>query len=221
MILGLEPRRIWGMMLRSLYVDRHNPSQVFELAIVPVLELLVWGLLTIWIQREGLELPRAIELFLGARVLWVFMYRTQTAVVLTFLEDMWTRNLINVFVTPVRVGEILLSSGCLGAMKALITAIVLTLACWAIYQTNLIALGITGAGAIVTLLVMGWAFGIFTAAVILRHGTVVQSITWAIPIALQPISAVYYPIEVLPAWLQPLAMCSPRHTSSKACATSS
>ncbi|MCK6548844.1 ABC transporter permease [Myxococcota bacterium] len=204
-----RPRVVKGLLLRTFYVDRHNPGQLVDVVLIPVLDLLVWGLLTLYIKRSGVQLPKVLELVLGARVLWAFLYRSQTTVALTFLEDIWSRNFVNVFVSPVRLSEVFAATGALSMFKASLGAIVLTIATRVLYQADVLALGITGLLAIASLFLMGWALGVATAAIILRWGTSVQALTWALPIALQPISAVYYPVSMLPSWLQGFAMIFP------------
>lgn len=202
-------RVVQGLLLRTLYVDRRNPGQLVDVLVIPVLDLLVWGLLTLWMQRSGVQLPRVLELLLGARVLWTFLYRTQTTVALSFLEDIWSRNFVNVFVTPVRLGEVFTATALLSFAKATVAASVLTAATWLLYDTNLVGLGATGLLGMLTLFVMGWSLGVVTAGLILRYGTTIQALTWALPIILQPVSAVYYPVTMLPAPLQWFASILP------------
>ncbi|MBI4860068.1 MAG: ABC transporter permease, partial [Candidatus Riflebacteria bacterium] len=175
----------------------------------PVMDLIVWGSVSVWMQKTGGQIPRAVDVLLGALVLWTILYRAQLGVTVAFLEDMWSRNFVNVFVSPVRLSELLVATGILSATKALLTGLVLVPLAWGLYGCDVLSQGVTGSLALLILLGLGWALGIVTTGLILRYGHAAEALAWGIPFLIQPISAVFYPVWVLPALLPPLALALP------------
>jgi ABC-2 type transport system permease protein len=182
---------------------------MMEVVFWPVMDLLVWGYMSAWIQKSGAKLPYLVDYLLGALVLWTILYRSQLGVTVAFLEDIWSRNFVNIFVTPMRLSELLVATGIISTVKALLTAVVLVPLAWLLYGSNLLVLGPTAFLAVFILLLMGWGLGIVTTALILRYGHAAEALAWGIPFLIQPISAVFYPVDILPAWLRPISFLLP------------
>jgi ABC-2 type transport system permease protein len=142
-------------------------------------------------------------------IFWDILYRAQQAVTISFLEDIWARNLLNIFIAPVRISEFIAATYLVGFVKILITVGVLAgLAAW-LYSWNLFQMGYALIPLFANLLLMGWAVGMVTTALIMRWGQSAEALAWGIPFMIQPVAAVFYPLSVLPAWLQPIARCIP------------
>jgi ABC-2 type transport system permease protein len=146
---------------------------------------------------------------LGAMSFWDILYRAQQGVTLSFLEDVWSRNLLNVFVAPVRVGEFVLATYIVGLFRIIVTVGVLGALAYALYSFNLFTLGMSLIPFFVNLLLMGWALGMVTTALIMRWGQAAEALAWGVPFLIQPVAAVFYPLDVLPRWLQPIALGIP------------
>jgi ABC-2 type transport system permease protein len=201
--------RVRGLILRNVYLHRRSLPRLMEIVFWPVMDLMVWGYVSVWMQRSGAGLPRAVDFLLSGLVLWTILYRSQLGVTVAFLEDIWHRNFVNIFVTPVRLSELLVATGLLSAAKSLATGLVLVPLARTWYGADVLALGATGVLALLVLLSMGWALGIVTTALILRWGHAGEALAWGIPFLIQPLSAVFYPVDVLPAWLRPIALVLP------------
>jgi ABC-2 type transport system permease protein len=200
---------IRGLLLRNVFLHKRSRPRVMEVVFWPVMDLLVWGYMSVWIQQSGGKLPHLVDYLLGALVLWTILYRSQLGVTVAFLEDIWSRNFVNIFVTPVRLSELLVATGIISAVKALLTAMVLVPLAWLLYGSNLLVLGPTALGSVFILLLMGWAVGIVTTALILRYGHAAEALAWGIPFLIQPISAVFYPADILPWWIRPVSFLLP------------
>lgn len=205
--MNLGPIR--GLILRNVYLHKRSLPRMMEIVFWPVMDLMVWGNVSIWMRSTGGTLPKAVDFLLGALVLWTVLYRAQLGVTVAFLEDIWSRNFVNVFVTPVSLTELLVATGIISAAKALATGAFLVPLAWLLYGTDVLSLGFTGVWALLVLLLMGWSLGIATTALILRYGHAAEALAWGIPFLIQPISAVFYPVAVLPAWLRPAALVLP------------
>ncbi|WP_267594887.1 ABC transporter ATP-binding protein/permease [Carbonactinospora thermoautotrophica] len=198
-------RRVLGVVLRDFYVLRRSVPRAFEIVYWPLVELLIWGYLSVFLQ--GRDVPMTITALLGGVLLWQILFRSQSEVSLSFLEDVWSRNLLNVFSSPLSGGEYRLVL--FGALKlALGTAVMATLA-FLLYGFGLFSLGPALLPFVVLLLVMGWALGIATVAVVIRFGQSAEVIAWALAFAFQPFAAVFYPVDVLPPVMRAVAQLVP------------
>ena len=184
---------IQALVLRYLFLYTRSPMRLVELIFWPVVELVIWGYLTLFIQENTTgDFPRIIVFLLGAMILWDVIFRAQQGVAISFLEDVWTRNLLNVFVAPVRTVEYLAATFCVGFLR-----IIFTLG-WALLPFFM------------NLMVSGWALGMISTALILRWGQAAESLAWAVPFFIQPFIAVFYPVSAIkPEWVQTISWALP------------
>jgi ABC-2 type transport system permease protein len=214
-------RVIWALVLRYIFLYTRNPIRLVEMIFWPLVDLLVWGNLTLFLQRNTTQEFGGFILFLlGAMILWDILFRAQQGVAISFLEDVWTRNLLNVFVAPVRTTEYLAATFMVGVLRIGVTGIVLGLVSWIAYQFNIFTLEWWLVPFFLNLMVFGWSLGMISTALILRWGQAAESLAWAVPFFIQPVVAVFYPVADMPSWSQPLAWCFPATYVLKACARS-
>ncbi|MBI5685512.1 MAG: ABC transporter permease [Verrucomicrobia bacterium] len=203
-------RRITALLLRYLLLYRQSWTRIMEIFFWPVMDLLVWGFLTSYLLQVGSsQVPALITFLIGSMIFWDLLYRAQQSVTISFLEDVWARNLLNIFVAPVTIGEFLTATFALGIIKVLVNGLVLALLAWALYAFNIFQLGFTLIPFVLSLMLMGWAMGMVTVALIMRWGHAAEALAWGIPFLVQPLSAVFYPVSVLPVWLHPIAWALP------------
>lgn len=199
-----------ALVLRYLYLYTRHPVRFVELIFWPLVDLLVWGFLTMYLQKQGTgEFPTTISFLIGAMILWDVLFRSQQGVAISFLEDVWTRNLLNVFVAPVRTVEYVAATCLVGVLRVMVTLVVLMTVAALAYSFNLGSLGIALLPFLANLILFGWFLGMISTALIMRWGQAAESLAWAVPFFIQPLAAVFYPVSVLPAWLQPIAMALP------------
>ncbi len=199
--------RISALLLRYLYLYRHSLARAGEVFFWPVMDLLVWGFVTDYLRR--MVLPEAVVFFLGGLILWDVLYRAQMAITLSLTEEVWVKNLLNIFIAPISIVELLLTTCLMGVIRAAVNAIVLGTLAYLFYAFNLLHLGLALLPFLASLLLFGWAVGMCTMALVLRFGQAAEALVWGVPFLLQPISAVFYPLDVLPSWLQTLALLLP------------
>lgn len=203
-------RIIGALVLRYLFLYTRSPMRLVELVFWPVVDLVVWGNVTVFIQRNtNVAFGNEILFLLGAMILWDIMFRAQQGVAISFLEDVWTRNLLNVFVAPVRTTEYVSATFIVGMMRITVTAVVLSLISWFGYAFNVFQLEWWLIPFFANLMLFGWSLGMISTALILRWGQAAESLAWAIPFFFQPVVAVFYPVQDMPAWSQPIAWCFP------------
>lgn len=205
----MNPRRVGALALRYTFLYTRSVPRVAEMFFWPVMDLLVWGFITVYLMRLQKQIPAAVTFLLGSMIFWDILYRAQQAVTISFLEDIWARNLLNIFVAPIRMSEFIAATYVVGFVKILITVGVLTTLAWLFYSWNLFQMGFNLIPLFVNLLLMGWAVGMVTTAMIMRWGQSAEALAWGIPFLIQPAAAVFYPLNVLPRWLQPISLCIP------------
>jgi ABC-2 type transport system permease protein len=199
--------RIGALLLRYLYLYRRSAARMMGILFWPFMDLCVWGFLTSYLERFAA--PSAVTFLLGAVIFWDIFYSAQQAITLSITEEIWARNILNIFVAPVRTWELLVSTCLIGVFRATLSATILAVFARLFYGFPLFAIGLSLVPFYFSLLLFGWAMGMFTMALVLRFGQAAEALIWGIPFLIQPISAVFYPLRVLPSWLQPVAKALP------------
>jgi ABC-2 type transport system permease protein len=199
-----------GLVMRHLLLYTRNAVRLIELVFWPAVDLLVWGFLTMFLQQHTTgDFPRFITFLIGAMIFWDVLFRSQQGLAISFLEDVWTRNLLNVFVAPVRPVDYVAAACVVGVIRVAVTVLVLVALAWAAYSFGLWQFHLLLVPFFANLLLFGWSLGMVSVALIMRWGQAAESLAWAVPFLIQPISAVFYPVSVLPSWLQPVALALP------------
>lgn len=205
--------RIKAIVMRHLYLYKGRSLPRFlDIFFWPVMTLLTWGFLSVYLQGAKISGGSGINflsVILGAAILWEIIIRAQQAISIYFLEDVWEKNFLNIFVSPLTLGEFFVASVILGLIRIIIVCIVLFLVSILIYNFNIFSLGLPLIGYIGNLFMFGLAVALFINAVILRFGTSAQVLAFGIIFLIQPISAVFYPISILPIWAQYTAKLLP------------
>jgi ABC-2 type transport system permease protein len=201
--------RITALMARHLYLYRRSLPRVLEIFYWPFLDLTIWGFITLYLARHQSEVPAFVTFLLGALILWDMLFRSQQAVTLSFLEDLWARNLVNIFASPLKPSEFLAAIMALSVLKVVAVSIVMTVCALVFYSYNVLLIGLWLLPFVMNLVVTGWVIGLFTTSLIMRFGQESAILAWSMVFLFQPISCVFYPLDVLPRWLQPLAWANP------------
>ena len=203
-------RRVWGLMYRHLALYRRSWPRLLELAYWPVLQMCIWGFTASFLAaRMGSTAALAGATLLGGVLLWEVALRSQMGVAISFLEEMWSRNLGHVFVSPMRPWELVAALILISAIRMAIGVLPAILVAWLLYAYNLFALGPVVVLFFMNLMIMGWAVALGVVSLILRHGAGAEALAWSVLFGLTPFSAVFYPVAVLPAVLQPIALALP------------
>ena len=95
-------RRIAALLLRHSYLMRSSPTRLFDLMYWPLLQMVVWGFITVFLARHSSWVIQAGGVLIGAVLLWDVLVRGQFGMTLSLLEEMWSRNLANLMMTPLR-----------------------------------------------------------------------------------------------------------------------
>ena len=202
-------RRIGGMVLRHWYVIRSSVPRTAELVFWPLVSMLMWGFLQTYLAQTTSLAARAAGLFVGGVLLWDILVRSQLGFAVAFLEEVWSRNLGHLMMSPLRPFELVASLMVVSLIKLVVAMVPVALLAYTFFGFNLLSLGIAFAAFFANLVIMSWALGLISTGAVLRWGMAAESIAWLIVFLLLPIACVYYPVSTLPDWLQPLALALP------------
>ncbi len=203
-------RRIWGLMYRHISLYRASWPRLLELAYWPTLQLCIWGFTaSFFAARLGSPGTVAAGALLGGVLLWEVALRTQMGVAIGFLEEIWSRNLGHVFVSPLRPWELVAALVGMSALRVAVGLAPALLLAWVLYEFNIFSIGLVLIPFAINLMAMGWWVALGVVSLILRHGAGAEALAWSVLFGLTPFSAVFYPVSVLPKSVQPIALALP------------
>jgi ABC-2 type transport system permease protein len=196
-------RRIWGLTYRHLALYRRSWPRVVELMYWPVLQMLVWGFVTAYLAGVQNNVASvAAGVLLGGVLLWEVAIRSQMGFAISFLEEIWSRNLGHLFVSPLRPRELVAGLIAMSMLRMLVGVLPAVALAWLLYGFGLFALGPVVVLFFACLMAMGWAVALGVTALILRHGAGAEALAWSVLFGLTPFAAVFYPLSTLPVALQ-------------------
>ena len=202
-------RRINTMVLRYIYLVRGSWPRILELFYWPAVQLILWGFISEFFVTNSTWLMQASGVLLAAVLLWDVMFRGHLGVSLAFFEEMYSRNLGHLFASPLRPWELVGALLLISLIRTLIGVGGAALLAIPLFDYSIFGLGLPLLGFFANLLVMGWAIGLLVSGLVLRYGLGAESFAWVSIFAIAPLSGIYYPISVLPDWLQAVAWALP------------
>lgn len=202
-------QRVGAMVLRYTYLMRHSWPRLLELAYWPTVQMILWGFLNQFLMQHSTWVAQAAGLLIAAVLLWDVLFRGQLGVSVVFFEELYARNLGHLFVSPLRPYELVTSLLVISLLRTLIGTGTAALLAIPFYHYSIFTMGLPLLAFFTNLLVMGWAIGLLVSALVLRYGLGAENLAWAVIFAVAPVSGVYYPVSVLPGWLQPVAHALP------------
>lgn len=198
-------RRVGALIVRYLLLYRRNLSRVLELFFWPLADLVLWGFISLYLVRDSDNVPLFVSFFLGAVIFWGILTRSSIATATSYLEDVWTRNLLNVFASPIRLREYIVALITTSFLQIIGNFVFLFLLAYVLYSFNIFSLGISLVFFFINLLIMGWSIGIFSVSMITRFGQTAEILAWALVFIFQPFAAVFYPLSIMPHAVQVIA----------------
>lgn len=202
-------QRISAISFQHLLRLRHSLEEVVETFYWPLMDVIIWGLMTSYLSRMGGAGGAVTGFLLGGLILWIVVWRSQQDVSVSLLWDVWHHNLLNIFTTPLSQREFIVGVVILGGIKILATLVVAAGVAYLFYSFNLFSLGFVLLPFFGNLLLFGWITGILVTGLILRFGRGIQNLSWSFLVLLNPVSAVYYPVASLPPLFQMVAKVMP------------
>ncbi len=207
--MNFSLNRVAAMVRRYWYLLRSSWPRILDLIYWPTVQMLMWGFLQMYVAQNAGFFARAGGVFIGSVLLWDILFRGQLGFSISFLEEMYARNLANIMMSPLRPIEFLAALMIMSVIRLSIGMVPVTFLAIGFFGFNLWALGIALAAFFINLILTSWSIGIFVAGLLLRNGLGAESMAWTIMFLFLPLTCVYYPVTVLPHWLQYVAWALP------------
>jgi ABC-2 type transport system permease protein len=201
--------RVLSIPLRQFYLYRGSVARLVPMFAWVTIDMVLWGFMTKFLGSMTQTQYRFVPALLGAVLFWDFMTRVMQGVTTAFFEDVWTRNFLNVFATPLTLPEyitgLLLSSIATSTVGLVVMVAVATTA----FGLSFASYGAMVVPFVLVLFLFGMALGVVAIAMVLRLGPAAEWFVWPIPALLSPFAAVYYPLATLPPWMQAISRLLP------------
>jgi ABC-2 type transport system permease protein len=201
--------RTAAVVLRQLYLYKGSPARVLPLFAWVAIDIVLWGFITRYLNSVASSGFNFVPALLGAVLLWDFFIRIMQGVTTAFFEDVWSRNFMNVFASPISLPEYVcglvvtgMGTGAVGLLAMLLLSTTIFGLSFLLYGLHLIAF-------LLVLFLFGMALGVIACAIVLRLGPAAEWLIWPIPALLSPFASVYYPLATLPKWMQAVSHALP------------
>ena len=205
----MKLRPIAGIVLRQIYLMRGSPVRLFPMVTWVAIDIVLWGFITRYLNTVSGAGVDFVPTLLGGVLLWDFCTRIMQGVTTAFLEDVWSRNFLNLFSSPLSISEYISGLVITSVATSSIGVVAMLLLATGIFHLQFFSMGLPLIGFLTVLFVFGISLGIFGSGVVLRFGPASEWLLWPLPALLSPFAAVFYPLAVLPQWMQGVAHALP------------
>ncbi|HUJ27085.1 MAG TPA: ABC transporter permease [Myxococcales bacterium] len=205
----MKLHRVAAIVMRQLYLLRGSPARVLPLFAWVAVDVVLWGFITRFLDRVSGAGFDFVPMLLGAVLLWDYLARVMQGVTMAFFEDVWTRNFLNFFATPLTIAEYVSGLVATSIMTSVVGLLVMVLVARAAFGLSLLAYGPPLAGFLAVLFVFGITLGVLGTAIVLRLGPAAEWLIWPIPALLSPFAGVFYPLSTLPSWMRAVSRALP------------
>lgn len=202
-------RATYAVFLRQVYLLKGSLTRVVPLMVWPGIDMIIWGFLSRYLNQMNQATFNFVPALLGAVLLWNFLVRVMQGVTISFFEDVWSRNFLSMFGSPLKVSEYVVGLVMTSILTSIIGLAAMLVLASGIFGLSLLDYGLALAPFIAILFLFGIALGIVGTALVLRLGPASEWFVWPIPALLAPFAGVFYPLSVLPEWMQGFARIIP------------
>ncbi|HEY2016542.1 MAG TPA: ABC transporter permease [Bryobacteraceae bacterium] len=205
----MQPVRVGAIVLRQFYLLSGSPARVLPLFAWVAIDIVLWGFITRYLNSIAAPGFNFVPSLLGAVLLWDFLVRVMMGVTTAFLEDVWSRNFLNIFATPLKISEYLAGLVLSSIATSLVGLAVMLLLASAVFGLSFLGYGLLLVPFLLMLFISGIALGIFGSGIVLRLGPAAEWFIWPLPALLSPFAGVFYPLSTLPPWMRFVARMLP------------
>lgn len=202
-------RRILGLLQRHVYLLLGSWPRLIEVMYWPTMNMLVWGFINFYLAKQLSGVGAVAASLLAGALLWEILLRSQFSILVSFMEEMWSRNLGHIFVAPIRPLNYACGLMLLSLFRTAIAMFPAFLFAWLLFGYLVLDLGPAFIGFYLNLALTGWWCGFLLVALLFRFGLAAEWLAWMLSFIISPFVAVYYPVSALPEWLHPLAWSLP------------
>ncbi|MFA6527315.1 MAG: ABC transporter permease [Candidatus Babeliales bacterium] len=205
----MELHRIKAIFYRLVRADFLNAAKMFDDIFWPSVDILMIGMMAVWFQNSQPGGVNILLILLVNDTLWQSLIRANHAIAMNILAELFDKNLVNLFSTPLVIGEWLVAGMSLALLKAFFVTLLCSVLCLIFYGTNIFVLGPLLFVGVISLFMFGLITGLFSASLIIYGGQRYQSAAWSMCWLVAPFCAVFYPLAILPAWMQYIGLALP------------
>ena len=208
----MNPKRTGAIVLRQFYLLRGSPTRILPLFAWVAIDIVLWGFITRYLNSVASAGFNFVPALLGAVLLWDFLVRVMQGVTTAFFEDVWSRNFLNIFATPLCISEYVVGLVISSIVTSAVGLMVMLALATSAFGLSFFVYGLMLVPFLLVLFLFGVALGIFGCAVVLRLGPAAEWLIWPVPALLSPLACVFYPLSALPKWMQyPARLLPPSH----------
>ena len=201
--------KIYGLILRHVYLIKSSFPRILDLIYWPTIQIFLWGFISEFFTLSSSYYSNTAGIILTAAILYDFLFRSSISYNMMFLEEIWSRNFTNLFIAPIKISEIITALTLTAIVRTLIGLIPAVLLAIPLFGVSIFKLGIPLIFLLIALYIFGVALGLLVTSGLVRFGPSFESIAWASLFFVAPLGCIYYPIEILPEWLQIIAKLLP------------
>ena len=201
--------RMFALMLRHIYLIKSSLPRILDLIYWPTIQIILWGFISKFFTLHSDYYNHTVGIILSAAILYDFLFRSSISFNMLFLEEIWSRNFTNLFVSPLKVSEIITALTLTALLRTLIGIVPAILVASPFFGVSLFDLGPPLFLLLLSLYFFGITLGLLVTSGLLRYGPAFENIAWSSLFLLAPLGCVYYPLSILPEWLQVLTKILP------------
>jgi len=201
--------RIFALFLRHFYLIKGSFPRILDLIYWPTIQIILWGFISKFFTMYSDFYNHTVGIILTAAILYDFLFRSSISFNMLFLEEIWSRNFTNLFISPLKVSEIIAALTATALIRTLIGIVPAILLATPLFSVSLFSLGPSLMILLLSLYIFGMTLGLFVVAGLLRYGPAFENVAWSSLFLLAPLGCIYYPLSILPDWLQILAKALP------------
>ena len=201
--------KIYGLSLRHFYLIKSSFPRILDLIYWPSIQVFLWGFISEFFTISSTYYSNTVGVILTAAILYDFLFRSSISYNMMFLEEIWSRNLSNLFIAPIKISQIIAELTMTAILRTLIGLVPAVLLAIPLFGVSIFKLGIPLIFLLISLYIFGISLGLLVTSGLLRFGPSFENIAWASLFFLAPLGCIYYPIEILPYTLQLIAKLLP------------
>ena len=201
--------KIYGLILRHIYLIKSSFPRILDLLYWPTIQIFLWGFISEFFTLSSSYYSNTLGVILTAAILYDFLFRASISYNMMFLEEIWSRNFTNLFIAPIKISEIITALTLTALVRTLIGLIPAAILAIPFFGVSVFKLGTPLIFLLLALYTFGVALGLLITSGLLRFGPSFENVAWASLFFLAPLGCIYYPIEILPEWLQSIAKLLP------------
>ena len=201
--------KIFALSLRHIYLIKGSFPRILDLIYWPTIQIFLWGFISKFFTLNSTFYENTVGIILSAAILYDFLFRSSISYNMMFLEEIWSRNFTNLFIAPIKLSEIIAALTFTAIFRTLIGLVPAALLAIPFFGVSILKIGTPLIFLLITLYIFGVTLGLLVTSGLVRFGPSFENIAWASLFFLAPLGCIYYPIEILPDWLQIISKLLP------------